>query len=106
MPFTDDIIISKPVTKTMIPIIILVRYSILPNPNGWFLSGFFWANFVPMIVINEDDESVKLLTASDVIAIEPDVIPIIIFIPAKMRLVIIPKIDIFTICFSLLFFQL
>ena len=59
-----------------------------------------------MIVINEDDESVKLLTASDVIAIEPDVIPIIIFIPAKMRLVIIPKIDIFTICFSSNFYSI
>ena len=79
----------------------LVRYSTRPKPNGWFLSGFFWANFVPIIVINAVDESVKLFTASDVMAMEPDITPIIIFTPAKIRLAIIPKIDIFIICFSL-----
>ena len=47
-----------------------LRYSTLPCPNGCFLSGLRLAILVPIIVIIEDRTSLRLLTASRVIAIE------------------------------------
>ena len=47
-----------------------VIYSILPYPYGCFLFGALPASFVPTIVIILDNASLKLLTASEIIAIE------------------------------------
>ena len=56
--------------------IMALRYSIRPYPNGCLRSAGFAANFVPMIVISEEAASLILLTASIVMAIEPVITPI------------------------------
>ena len=54
-----------------------VKYSILPCPYGCSLSGALVDNFVPIIVIIDDKASVKLLIASNIIAIELAISPIV-----------------------------
>ena len=71
----------------------LVRYSTRPYPNGWFLSGFRAASFVPMMVMRDEDESVRLLIASLITAREPVMMPMVTFTAANTRLVTIPVIE-------------
>ena len=59
-----------PAIKTIVATITEATYSILPWPYGCFLSGALLASFVPIIVTIEEITSVKLLTASNTIAIE------------------------------------
>jgi hypothetical protein len=56
--------------STITAIITEEKYSILQYQYGCFLSGVFEANLVPIIVIIEDSASLRLLTASKIIAIE------------------------------------
>ena len=93
MPFTDEIAISNPVTNTMTPITILVRYSILPYPKGCLRSGCRCDSLVPTMVIIEEEESAILFTASLIMAMEFDNMPTKIFTPANNKLVTIPIID-------------
>ena len=79
-----------------------LRYSTLPCPNGCFLSGLRLAILVPIIVIIEDRTSLRLLTASRVIAIELVKAPIAALKAARNRLAIIPIILTFIISFSLI----
>src|SRR3712207_7762443 len=69
---------------------------------GCFLSGFLLAIRVPTIVTIDDKESVRLFTASIVIAIEPDIIPNTTFIADKNKFVTIPIIPVLIICPCLL----
>ena len=105
MLFIDSIKEVIPAYKTIADIIIAVRYSILPWPSGWFLSGFLFASLVPIIVIIDDIASDKLFIASRIIAIELDKNPIAIL---KMTSKIFANIAIrlvFTIALSLLFWM-
>ncbi|MBQ9553921.1 hypothetical protein IJU97_03025 [bacterium] len=56
--------------KTITAIITDEKYSTLQYQNGCSLSGAFEANLVQIIVIIDDRASLKLLTASNIIAIE------------------------------------
>ena len=66
----DSINAVIPAQRTMAAIMTDEKYSIRPYPYGCSLSGAFPASFAPIIVIIEDNASVRLLTASKVIAIE------------------------------------
>ena len=79
-------------TRIITAIIILVRYSNLPCPNGCFLSGFFPAILVPTIVTVLDKTSLKLLIASVIIEIELAIIPIIDLAITKRTLAKMPMI--------------
>src|SRR3712207_8807713 len=74
--------IRRPPRSTLFPYttlfrsIIELRYSILPYPSGCLLFGFFAPSLVPIIVMTDDSASEILFTASNVTAIERDVIPI------------------------------
>ena len=74
-----------PAIKTNTAIIIDVKYSILPCPYGCFLSGAFSESFVPTIVIIEDSASLKLFTASKIMAIEFTKKPTVALNATKMR---------------------
>ena len=76
-------------------------YSILPCPMGCFLSGFLPASLVPIMVIVEDKASLRLLTASRMIAMELERSPTNALNAARRILVTIPIMPVFTIVFSL-----
>ena len=86
-----------PAHSTIAAIITDEKYSIRPYPYGWSLSGAFPANFAPIIVIMDDNASVKLLTASKVIAMELVTIPTNALKATRIRLTTIPIILVFTI---------
>ena len=69
---------------------IALRYSILPYPNGCFLSASFPASFVPTMVITELAASERLLTASITIAMELAVSPMIALKATRNKLARIP----------------
>ena len=74
----------------MAPIIRELKYSILPKPYGCFLVGFLFDNLTPIKVTTDDTASVKLLTASRIIAIELAIIPTTALAATKNTLVIMP----------------
>ena len=78
-----------------------VIYSTLPCPNGCFLSAFFLEIFVPIIVTIELPASVKLLTASVMIATELARIPMNALKPTNNMLATIPITLVLTIVFSI-----
>lgn len=99
--FIDSKIALPPATNTTNPIKVDVKYSNLPYPNGCFLLGLLLEIFVPIIVINDDKASVKLFTASNTIAIEPTIIPIVAFNPTSIIFPTMPNIDVLIIVCSL-----
>ena len=76
-------------------------YSILPYPKGCFLSGSFAESFAPIIVMIDDIASLKLFTASIVIATELENIPTNALNADNMRFATIPIIPVLTIVFVL-----
>ena len=52
-----------------------LMYSMRPCPYGCFLSGFFDASLIPIIVMIEESASERLLTASSMIEIDEDARP-------------------------------
>ena len=94
----------NPANNTITEIITAVKYSILPCPYGCSLSGTLLASLVPIIVIIEENESVKLFTASKIIAIEFVKIPTINLKITRNILTIIPNILVFIIILFLSIF--
>jgi hypothetical protein len=58
--------------KMITAIITEAKYSILPCQYGCSLSGFFAESFVQIIVTTDEITSLKLFTASKIMAIEFD----------------------------------
>ena len=81
-----------PAPRMMKAIAMVVIYSIRPCPNGCSLSAPFAASFVPAIVNTEERTSVKLFTASRIMAMEFDANPIIILKMTSTTLPIMPLI--------------
>ena len=79
-----------PAHKTIAAMIADEMYSIRPYPYGCFLSRGLLASFTPIIVMMEDNASVRLLTASNVIAMEFVTIPTNALNATRMRLTIMP----------------
>ena len=77
-----------------------LRYSILPYPNGCFLSGDFPASFVPIMVMTELAASEMLFTASITMAMEFVANPTTALNPAKNALAMIPIILVLIITLS------
>ena len=75
---TDSFKAKTPADKIIKAITMVVIYSIRPWPKGCSLSARLPASFVPIIVNTDDKISVRLLTASRMIAIELADRPIII----------------------------
>ena len=90
-----------PAQRTIAAIITDEKYSIRPYPYGWFLSGAFPANLVPMMVMMDESASVKLLTASKVMAIEFTRIPIVALKATSIRFTTMPIILVLMIFSSL-----
>ena len=65
------------------------------------MSGALFASFVPIIVIIEESASVKLFTASKIIAIEFTIKPIVALNITNMIFTTIPNILVLIIFFSL-----
>ena len=86
-----------PAHRTMAAMIIDEKYSILPYPYGWDSSGAFPASFAPIIVMIDDNASVRLLTASNVIAIELTSIPMVALNATNIRFTTMPIMLVFTI---------
>ena len=80
-----------PAQRTIAAMITDEKYSILPYPYGWFLSGALPASFVPMIVMIDDKASVRLLTASKVIAMEFTRIPIVALNATSIKFTTMPQ---------------
>jgi hypothetical protein len=80
------------------------KYSILQYQYGCFLSGFLAESFVQIIVTIEETTSLKLFTASRIIAIEFDITPTIALKITKTMFVIIQYILTLIICLSLFIF--
>ena len=93
----DSISAVIPAHRTIAAMITDEKYSIRPYPYGWSLSGAFPASFVPIIVIIDDNASVRLFTASSVIAIEFTSIPIVALNATRIRLTTIPIMLVLTI---------
>ena len=62
-----------------------VTYSMRPWPNGWLRSGALPASLVPIIVMMLDRASLKLLTASVMMAMEFDMKPTAALKPTRTR---------------------
>ena len=62
-----------------------VTYSMRPWPKGWSRSGALPASLVPIIVTTLERASLKLLTASVMIAIELDMKPTVALKPTRTR---------------------
>jgi hypothetical protein len=77
------------------------KYSTLQYQNGCSLSGALEASFVHMIVIIEDSASLKLFTASSMIAIEFAINQTAALNQTRIKFVIIQYILTFMICLSL-----
>ena len=71
-------------------ITLALRYSTRPCPRGCSRSAGFAASRVPTMVINEDMASLRLFSASMVMATEWDIIPTKALKPASKRLVTMP----------------
>ena len=87
---TDSLRDPIPAPRMMKAIAMVVIYSIRPWPNGCSLSAPLAANFVPTIVNTEDNTSVKLFTASRMMAMELDARPTIILKITRTTLPIMP----------------
>ena len=87
---TDSLRDPIPAPRMMKAIAMVVIYSIRPCPNGCSLSAPLAANFVPTIVNTEDNTSVKLFTASRMMAMELDARPTIILKITRTTLPIMP----------------
>ena len=80
---------------------IVVTYSILPWPKGCLLSAGLPASFIPTIVTAEESTSLKLFTASNIIAIDPDNAPITLLNKTRSILTTIPIAPVLMIIFFL-----
>ena len=80
-----------------------LKYSILPCPKGCSLSGSKSAILVEIIVTIDESASLKLFTASNKIAIEFEIKPIIALKVTNNKFIKIPIILVFIITFSLFF---
>ena len=87
---TDSLRDPIPAPRMMKAIAMVVIYSIRPCPNGCSLSAPFAASFVPTIVNTDERTSVKLFTASRMMAIELDARPTIILKITRTTLPIMP----------------
>ena len=79
-----------PADKTMTAIMIALKYSIRPKPNGCFLSAGLWDSFVPIMVMTLESASLRLLIASITMATELAKRPTAALKPAKRTLATIP----------------
>ena len=93
----DSISAVIPAQRTIAAMITDEKYSILPYPYGCSLSGAFPASLVPMIVIIDERASVRLFTASRVMAIEFTSIPIVALNATRIRFTTMPITLVFTI---------
>ena len=98
---TDSVREVIPAYSTITEIRSALRYSILPCPNGCFLSGCLPASFVPMIVIRDEPASDRLFTASSTMAMECVISPTAALNPASAALAPMPIMLVLMICFSL-----
>lgn len=80
----------KPAIRMITPIITDEKYSILPYPKGWSLSGALEDNLVPTIVIREESASLRLFTASKITARECAKNPTPALNPTNRRFTMIP----------------
>ena len=87
---TDSLRDPIPAPRIIKAMAMVVIYSIRPCPNGCSLSAPLAANFVPTIVNTEDNTSVKLFTASRMMAMELDARPTIILKITRTTLPIMP----------------
>ena len=73
--FTDSMREVMPADSTMTAIIIALKYSMRPNPKGCLRSAGLCDSFAPMMVITLDRASLRLFSASIMMATLPEMIP-------------------------------
>ena len=88
--FTDSMSEVMPADSTIIAIIMALKYSIRPKPKGCLRSAGRCESFVPTIVMTLESASLRLFTASIMIATELARMPTVALKPANNTLAAIP----------------